>query len=155
MAANVTQTMYGMSNMLPSSETFRNLRIVTKIAIHSATITISPVCGDFNPKNAIDQKTFSNNCIPKVMSAGVAWMLSFRSRQTRNREMPMSMYSVIHTGENNQFGGVKEGLLSVAYHVGIASVVKMDPTKPASWQIAMLSINRQISGRRNLFISYP
>lgn len=64
------------------------------------------------------------------------------------------MYNVIHTGENNQFGGVKEGLLSDAYHVGIAAAVKMLPMKPASWQIAMLSINLQISGRRNFIISY-
>lgn len=65
------------------------------------------------------------------------------------------MNSPIHTGENNQFGGVKEGLLREAYHVGIASAVKREPMKPASWHIAMLSINRQMSGRRNFFIIYP
>lgn len=63
--------------------------------------------------------------------------------------------SPIHTGENNQFGGVKEGLLREAYHVGIVSAVKTEPMKPASWHIAILSINRQISGRRNFFIVYP
>ena len=133
--------------MLPISETFRNRRIVMKIAIQSATMTMRPANGDFKPKNAIDQKTFKTSCAPKVMSAGVAWMLSFCSRQTRKREIPMSMNRVIHTGENNQLGGVNEGLLIEAYHVGIASAVKRDPMKPASWQIAMLSINRHISGR--------
>jgi hypothetical protein len=107
------------------------------------------------PKNAADQETFNTSCTPKEMSAGLAWMLPCLSLHTRKSEIPIMMNSAIHTGENSQFGGVKEGLFSEAYHVGIASAVKIEPMKPASWHIAMLSINRQMSGRRNFFISYP
>jgi hypothetical protein len=44
----------------------------------------------------------------------------------------MSKYKVIHTGENNQFGGVNAGLASEAYQVGIAGVVNNEPMKPAN-----------------------
>jgi hypothetical protein len=43
----------------------------------------------------------------------------------------MSKKSVIHTGENNQLGGVKAGLLSVAYHAGTDGRVKNEPINPA------------------------
>jgi hypothetical protein len=46
----------------------------------------------------------------------------------------MSKYKVIHAGENSQFGGVKAGLASEAYQVGIAGVVNNEPMKPANWQ---------------------
>jgi hypothetical protein len=41
------------------------------------------------------------------------------------------IYSVVQTGPKTQFGGVKAGLLSVAYHVGIDDMVYNDPIVPA------------------------
>jgi hypothetical protein len=43
----------------------------------------------------------------------------------------MRINRLIQTGLNIQLGGVKKGLLKVAYHVGIAGVVKREPKKPA------------------------
>jgi hypothetical protein len=53
----------------------------------------------------------------------------------------MTANRVIHTGENNQLGGVKGGFLSAAYQFGMAGVVKTDPTTPANWQTIMLNTN--------------
>jgi hypothetical protein len=39
---------------------------------------------------------------------------------------------VIHAGENNQFGGVKDGFLREAYHMGMEGVVNRDPIIPAN-----------------------
>jgi hypothetical protein len=41
------------------------------------------------------------------------------------------IYSVVQTGPKTQFGGVKAGLLSVAYHVRIDDIVYNDPIAPA------------------------
>ncbi|MFZ3166023.1 MAG: hypothetical protein WA130_00295 [Candidatus Methanoperedens sp.] len=60
---------------------------------------------------------------------------------------------MVHTGKNNQFGGAKEGLASVAYHVGIAGIVKNEPRKPAKRHIVMLTISLIDSGTF-LFIMY-
>jgi hypothetical protein len=56
---------------------------------------------------------------------------------TRNRDMPIRVYKKIHTGLNIQLGGEKVGLLSVAYQVGMAGMVKNDPRTPAVWHRAM------------------
>jgi hypothetical protein len=45
---------------------------------------------------------------------------------------PISVNRVTQTGAKTQLGGVKKGLFNDAYHVGIAGVVKIDPTRPAS-----------------------
>ena len=57
--------------------------------------------------------------------------LEGKYRQTKKRDIPMSMNRLIQTGLNIQLGGVKKGFLNVAYHVGIARVVKREPKKPA------------------------
>jgi hypothetical protein len=46
----------------------------------------------------------------------------------------MSVYRVIHTGPNTQFGGVNDGLFSVEYHVAMLGIVKTLPIIPANWQ---------------------
>jgi len=46
-------------------------------------------------------------------------------------EMPIKVYSEVHIGANNQFGGVMAGLSSEAYHPGIAGVVNIAPKNPA------------------------
>ncbi len=44
-----------------------NIRIVASMAIHKATITISPKRGDLSPKKAIDQSEFRINCKTKII----------------------------------------------------------------------------------------
>ena len=41
---------------------------------------------------------------------------------------------MVQTGAKIQFGGLKPGLVKDAYQVGIAGVVKIEPTKPTSSQ---------------------
>jgi len=95
--------------------------------------------GDFNPKNKIDHKVFNPSCIPKKV---IAFFFNFDFLiQTRYNEMPISTNKLIHTGENIQLGGVKEGLLIVVYHVFVAGAVKIEPIIPASWQITMADIS--------------
>jgi hypothetical protein len=49
---------------------------------------------------------------------------------------------VVHTGPNNQFGGVNGGLIKPAYQEGIDDIVEKDPTTPASNGIAIQVIKR-------------
>jgi len=44
----------------------------------------------------------------------------------------MSVKRVTHTGAKTHLGGVKKGFFKDTYQVGIAGVVKTDPTIPAS-----------------------
>jgi hypothetical protein len=55
--------------------------------------------------------------------------------QTKYKEIPIKKYKIIHTGANNQLGGLKNGLFKVKYHVDTEETVKNDPIKPANWQI--------------------
>lgn len=118
-------------------------------------MTARPPIGDFMPKKITDHNTFKASCSEKIPKAGLTWLgIYLRWRQTTNSDTPMIVNSVTQTGPKSQFGGLKEGLLSDAYHVGTAGVVKTDPMKPASWHMAMLSIKRQMSGKRNFCIIY-
>jgi len=45
------------------------------------------------------------------------------------------IYRVVHTGANSQLGGLKNGLLRPAYHVGMFFTVNAEPTPPASSDI--------------------
>ena len=42
------------------------------------------------------------------------------------------MKSVVHTGANNQFGGLKYGLFKLEYHVLMEFEVSKDPIKPTN-----------------------
>lgn len=44
-------------------------------------------------------------------------------------------------------GGLKDGLTRAAYQPGIAGVVKIEPIKPANWQMIMLTTSFRISLR--------
>lgn len=44
--------------------------------------------------------------------------------------MPSSAKRNVQTGPNNQFGGLKKGLFSVVYQVGMAGVVAIAPSDP-------------------------
>ncbi len=53
-------------------------------------------------------------------------------------------YNNVQTGPNSQLGGEKEGLFRVAYHVGIAEIVKGILINPTSSQtkIAVISFKK-------------
>lgn len=51
----------------------------------------------------------------------------------RYNHIPIKVYNVVQTGPKTQAGGLKNGLLSVVYQVGISGAVKIDPMAPASW----------------------
>jgi hypothetical protein len=59
--------------------------------------------------------------------------------------MPISKYRSVQAGANNQFGGVKDGFSSVAYHVGIASLVNIEPMIPAHRQATTHTISFKMS----------
>ena len=51
------------------------------------------------------------------------------------------IYRVVHTGANSQLGGLKNGLLRPAYHVGMFFTVNAEPTPPASSDIPIAETN--------------
>jgi len=118
--------------MAANSDTLVNRSIVTNIAIHNAMMNKRPATGDLSPKNAADHKMFNISCTPNTVSPVFTAGISTLLRQTRNKDIPMSTYKVIHTGPNNQLGGLKAGFLSAAYQVGTAGAVKTEPMIPAS-----------------------
>ena len=48
--------------------------------------------------------------------------------------MPIIKYKSVQTGPKSQFGGEKNGLFKVEYHVGIAEMVKGVPNIPTNSQ---------------------
>jgi len=88
--------------------------------------------GDLRPKNIADQHIFKANCIAKNKIAILAFWSSEVLRHKRKREIPINTKRVIQTGENTQFGGLKDGFSREAYHVGIAGDVNKDPKTPAN-----------------------
>jgi hypothetical protein len=125
-------------------EIFEKLWIVSKMAIQRRTISMSPRRGDRSPKKAADQRILRINWTKKkikaVMNCGRSCL-----RQTRKRDIPMSINRLIQTGLNIQSGGLKDGLFNVLYQVGMAGVVKREPIKPANWQRIRLLISLIIS----------
>ena len=57
------------------------------------------------------------------------------------KEIPIKIYKVVQTGAKRKLGGEKLGFCKVAYHPGIAGVVKIDPTNPAARQTKIETIN--------------
>jgi hypothetical protein len=67
--------------------------------------------GDLRPKKMIDQSMFktswAENHNKAILTSGFRRVFC----HTRKREIPMVTNKLIHTGENTQFGGLKDGLL--------------------------------------------
>ena len=60
------------------------------------------------------------------------------------KEIPIRKYSKIHTGANNQLGGLKFGFINVGCQEETVEAVGMDPVIPASWQRTMEAANLRI-----------
>jgi len=129
---------------LATRDILKNLMTVINIAAHRTTITINPHRGDSRPKKTTDHKAFRTSCIRKTISAIFIWRFSNPLRQTRNAATPISIYSSVHTGANSQLGGEKIGFSSVAYQVGMALRVNIEPMAPAARQATMLTTSFRI-----------
>ena len=57
------------------------------------------------------------------------------------KDIPIRKYSKIHTGGNNQAGGLKFGFINVGYQEETVEAVDMDPIRPANWQTAIEAAN--------------
>jgi len=115
--------------------------IVINIKIQRTTITIAPPSGDFRPKNTIDHKTLKASWTKKIIIAFLAFAFADNLFQTRKRAIPINKNNIVQTGAKIQFGGLKDGLLIVLYHVAIEGEVKIEPKSPAPSQINTLIIN--------------
>jgi len=61
--------------------------------------------------------------------------------QIKYKDIPIKKYKTVHTGPNTQFGGLKKGLLSKAYQVGIDGNVTALPAKATKKQRVIEVIN--------------
>ena len=55
--------------------------------------------------------------------------------------MPISIYNMVQTGPNNQFGGAHDGLASATYQVEICEIVTYDPIDATKKGISTEPIN--------------
>lgn len=112
------------------------------IATKRNRISINPYNGDFKPKNKNDQQTFNINWIPNVIND---FFLSFALFcHIKYNDIPIRKYSEIHTGPNNQPGGLKSGFINVEYQVDNVEAVNTDPIIPANSQTLIETTNLKI-----------
>ncbi len=145
MPAKLTHRIYGISRIPAVIDTFAELNIVNSMAIHKTTITRRPAIGDLSPKKATDQEVLRINCIMNIIKAIFTFGSLNPTLHTRKADIPISMNSIVQTGANNQFGGLKDGFSRVVYHVGIEVFVNMEPMKPAARHTPIHMTNLMIS----------
>jgi len=100
--------------------------------IHNIIISIKANKGFFNPKNIIGHKKLRINCNPNIETAILEFLVLIFLFQIIYNESPIRKYKIIHTGPNNQLGGLKNGLFKFEYQVDIDDTVKIDPINPAN-----------------------
>lgn len=115
-------------------EIFQKEIIVRRIAIQSATISMSADNGECKPKKRIDQRTFKASWAEKILIAVLTLSFLTPLCQTKASAIPMSAKSVVQTGPKIHDGGLNEGLITFAYQFPIEGVVKIEPIIPASSQ---------------------
>src|SRR5664279_5594272 len=71
-------------------------------------------------KNINDHTTFITSWTANTWIAIFTSFLSNPSLQTKNRDIPIRTYNVLHIGPKAQFGGVQLGLARETYHVVIS-----------------------------------
>jgi len=114
------------------------------MANHKIEITTSPNIGDCIPKKMNDHSTFITSCTKNTISATLTPLSADPFLQTRKADTPIRIYSAVQTGANSQFGGEKLGLARVAYQVGMALLVNMEPIAPAARQAMRLTTSLMI-----------
>jgi hypothetical protein len=108
-------------------------------------ITTRPLAGDRRVKNAAFHDTLTMSWAAKKYSAVLAAGFSGASRQTRNRDMPISVNKMIQINPIVEPGGAKEGLIRVGYHSATDPAVSAEPITPAIWHMIMLKMRRKRS----------
>lgn len=68
-------------------------------------------------------------------------LISARFIQTKYAAMPIKMYRLVHTGANNQSGGLKDGLFRYVYQVLTDFAVARPAIAPMDRVKAILMIN--------------
>ena len=101
-------------------------------------------------KNIIDQNKLSINWIKNNF---ITLIFSFFFEiHKKYREIPIRIYKIVQTGPKIQFGGLKKGLFSTAYHAGIDETVKTEPATPTERGSAIEANN--LSGFNNILKLY-
>jgi hypothetical protein len=131
-------------------EILQNRTIVATMRARSTRIMISPFRGDCMPKKTTDQRALTASWAEKTATPCRTARFSSPFCTTRYREIPIRIYSAVQTGPNTQFGGVKNGFWSPAYHVVIAGVVNNEPITPASKGITIQRIRSPAERREDL-----
>lgn len=105
--------------------------MVKTMAVHSRRISIKATSGILRPKKSGVQRplriSWSRYRARAILTAG----LSRPFCQTRKADSAISKYRTVQTGPNSQSGGVKKGLLRLAYQSDMALRVKSEPRKAA------------------------
>src|SRR4030042_4133389 len=79
--------------------------------------------------------------MPKKINALFLTALIALLVQTKYKEMPISKNNIVQTGAKTQPGGLKLGFCRVKYQPETLWLVKIEPIKPAPWQIIIAKIN--------------
>ena len=87
--------------------------------------------------------------IDKINTAQLYPDTFFLFSQIKYEEIPINRYRIVQTGPKTPFGGLKEGLFSVVYHVLTDSKVKKPPNAPIDKGI----IKHIINGRNDNFLT--
>ena len=116
-----------------------------RIKTQRMAITTRPLAGDRRVKKAAFHNTLTMSWTAKKSSAVLDAGFSGDSRQTRNRDIPISANKVIQINPMVEPDGVKEGLIRVGYHSATDPAVSAEPITPAIWHMIMLKMRRKIS----------
>jgi hypothetical protein len=133
--AKLTHNKYGIMSQKAVFEILRKPIMVISIAIQRKTMTMKAARGACSPKNMGDQIALRKSWMKKKTNDFRFTRYCLFLSQTRNRAMPINMYSRVHAGPKIHGGGLKIGLLSPLYHDGIAGAVMNPPVIPADKQI--------------------
>ncbi len=94
--------------------------MLISIAIQSISTITNPPNILWLPKKTKDHTTFIPNCTANTRMAICTSFLPKPFLQTKNRDVPINIYNVLHIGPTAQFGGVQPGLVRYTYQVVIS-----------------------------------
>ena len=94
------------------------------------------------PKKMIDQSRLRRIWTEKRKSPCFTAGSCIPFLMTRYSAIPIRIERIVHAGPNNQFGGLKAGFVSAAYHPGIAGMVKTEPIMPTTSGMARQRMKR-------------
>lgn len=97
------------------------------IEIQRRIISINARKGFLIPKNIPVHIKFKNNWIENITIASV---FTFSEINTKQREIPMSVYNSVQTGPNIQLGGLNLGFFCFEYQLGIDLILNKEPKNP-------------------------